>query len=341
MGWTATVHYHPTLRQWYARLRGHCYYFGRDRATAHKRFAVKLVELGIVVSAGEPVSVSGAALAWWRERGSKAWERDILAYWTRHQGHIALDELPPDLFKRLILSLDNDVLGAQTIRHVVSHAMRVCRWSVGKGYLERVPDMPELPVAPVAPRDVAPDALKKAFGILRMPIYRFCLETGCRPSEACRLEWSHVRLDQQSAELPPDRHKTGRKTGRTRTIYLSPGAVAILEKIAPRPGPVFINTRGNPYTAKGMRSTLRHHAITPYQLRHTFAQMQLEAGVPMEVVAGLLGHKGLRMVQRYAQVRDPALRKVASAIKNPLADLPQERTPRAPTLARPHPSAGT
>lgn len=56
-----------------------------------------------------------------------------------------------------------------------------------------------------------------------------------------------------------------------------------------------------------LRQTLRRAGsrITPYQLRHTFAQTVADRGdVPVGVLARLLGHTDITMTRRYFEVRD-------------------------------------
>jgi integrase len=60
---------------------------------------------------------------------------------------------------------------------------------------------------------------------------RFMIHTGARPGEVCNAWWSDVKWDAgrtpaglpfAKVVIPPERWKAGRKTGRARTIYVSP-----------------------------------------------------------------------------------------------------------------------
>jgi integrase/recombinase XerD len=42
--------------------------------------------------------------------------------------------------------------------------------------------------------------------------------------------------------------------------------------------------------------------VTPHMLRHTFATLLRQAGVPDRVAMDLLGHRSLEMLQRYSHV---------------------------------------
>ena len=83
---------------------------------------------------------------------------------------------------------------------------------------------------------------------------------------------------------------------------------------------VFPSRLGVPYTASGLRAILRRAApgVTPYQLRHTFAQHAIDSGVATDDLAGLLGHSDVRTTRHYAKIRADRLRRVASGLTSPL-----------------------
>jgi integrase len=146
-------------------------------------------------------------------------------------------------------------------------------------------------------------------------VLRFIAYTGCRPSEACRLEWRHVHLDAGLCIL--DEHKTADSTGEPRTIYLTDEAAAILRSMRPTIGPVFTNRFGRAYKSSGLCSILRRKGgITPYQLRHTFAQAASDSGeVPVEVLARLMGHADTKTTAHYFEVRDKRAIQAARVIR--------------------------
>ena len=183
--------------------------------------------------------------------------------------------------------------------------------------------MPRTPKPVNRPRDIDHKRLTAVFNSLPERagvVLRFILETGCRPGEACYLLWSEVDFDRSVCILSD--HKTAR-TGRTRTVFLSPGAVDILKAQPHKSEHVFTSRLGKPYTPSGLRSIAKRHGLdTVYSLRHTRAQTMLDGRVPMEDVAKLLGHKDLSIVQTYAQVRDDRARDVARSLASPLQQRP-------------------
>jgi integrase len=68
---------------------------------------------------------------------------------------------------------------------------------------------------------------------LFVALLRFCEETGCRPGEACRLRWSHIRWDEARAVMEG---KTTGRTGRMRVLPLVPSVLRMLRAIEHLPG---------------------------------------------------------------------------------------------------------
>ncbi len=134
------------------------------------------------------------------------------------------------------------------------------------------------------------------------------LLTGCRPSEVARVAAVNVNLDLGVWVF--EEHKTGKKTGKPRVIYLSPDMLEMSRRlVAERPeGPLFPSRKKDrPFSCNAIRIRfmrlrkklphLKHFAC--YATRHTFASDALERGVGIAHVSELLGHTDTRMVSRH------------------------------------------
>ncbi len=305
----------------YFRLRvgGKDHHLGTDMAVAYKRAGEILGGLGR--RAGAPSSIAELYRRWCQEakpnhnlaRAAGRWVEDF-----------ATDAPFDILHDPLVLHaygdyLDTRDLKPSTINRYTSTARVVCRWAAAQGWIDKPPDSAPHRKEILHPRDESPENIAKAWSTLNPTIKRvatFILTTGCRPSEAISLTWEQVRMEKRVCVL--DQHKTAAKTRRPRTIYLPPQAMEVLESIPEPHSPgelVFHNCRGGPWKRRSLSRSLSRHGIRGvYTLRHTAAQTWLEAGTPIEVVAKLLGHVDLKMVQVYAQVRSTQLQRAAETL---------------------------
>ena len=150
-------------------------------------------------------------------------------------------------------------------------------------------------------------------------IIRLLLYTGCRKSEIKDLRWSEVCGD----TLRLADSKTG-----PRTVFLSADARAVIERqrtgqegVYVFPSPVL---PGRPLAKElSLWPRVRERAdlagVRLHDLRHTFASQAVMKGVPLPVVARLLGHTEPRMTMRYAHVGDREIVEAAERIGEVIA----------------------
>ena len=157
-------------------------------------------------------------------------------------------------------------------------------------------------------------------GRQQVEIVRLLLLTGCRLGEIVRLRWAEV----DGGMLRLADSKTG-----PRTVWLNAQAQAILAR-QPRGGSpwVFPAPRSGAHGHRSLELSLwrsvRRRAGIPdvrlHDLRHTFASHAVLQGVPLPVVARLLGHASERMTLRYAHVSDRETEAAAERIGAGLAE---------------------
>jgi integrase len=134
-------------------------------------------------------------------------------------------------------------------------------------------------------------------------------ETGCRPSEVGKVEAANVDLAAGLWVLPE--HKTKKKTGKSRLVYLTPAMLELTRRLMEHypTGQLFRNSRGKPWTRnaircrfRNLRATLPHlKGVVSYAYRHSFVTDALENGVGVAQVAELLGHTSTDMVMSHYQ----------------------------------------
>ena len=151
-------------------------------------------------------------------------------------------------------------------------------------------------------------------------IVRLLLLTGCRVSEIRCLR----RRDLKGGTLDLGDSKTG-----PRPVYLSAEARAILDRQPRHAGPyVFPSPKdaGRPRSPiDGFWLRVRRRSglddVRLHDLRHTFASHAVMQGLPLPVVARLLGHRNVRMTLRYAHVRDREVEAAAERVGVEIASL--------------------
>ena len=145
-------------------------------------------------------------------------------------------------------------------------------------------------------------------------IIRLLLLTGCRKSEIVRLRREEVKDDR--LELRDS------KTG-PRTVMLNGPARDIVERrMEQGAGPWVFPSFSDPLRARNhglpfwyaVRREAGIEDVRLHDLRHTVASQAAMNGIPLPVVARLLGHSNVRMTMRYAHVGDREIEAAAERI---------------------------
>lgn len=151
------------------------------------------------------------------------------------------------------------------------------------------------------------------------PIFTVALETGLRKGDLLRLKWSSINLAEGLVSV-----RTG-KTGQDVVIPMSRACREALEECKARPivgRQVFVTEDGKPVS---LGTVKRHFALAKrlagitrrlrfHDLRHTFGSQLASAGVPLQVIAKVLGHSSIQMSERYARPSLESLKSVANAL---------------------------
>lgn len=124
----------------------------------------------------------------------------------------------------------------------------------------------------------------------------FALETAMRRGEILDLEWGNIDLERRSATI------LEAKNGYSRTVPLSPSAIAVLDTLPATHERVFF-----PLTANSVKMAWQR--ILPiaevkdlhfHDLRHEAISRYFEMGMTVPEVSLISGHRDIRMLARYA-----------------------------------------
>jgi integrase len=137
--------------------------------------------------------------------------------------------------------------------------------------------------------------------------------TGCRLSEIQKLRWEYVRDDK--LKIPDG------KTG-PRTVFLSPGAIAVLngiEQLADNPYVITGTVPGQHLTDlqrpwRRIRARAGLKDVRIHDLRHSFASAAVTNGESLPIIGKLLGHKSVKTTARYAHLADEPVQAAASRV---------------------------
>jgi integrase/recombinase XerD len=166
------------------------------------------------------------------------------------------------------------------------------------------------------PRAMAPQDVKKLLSIIDhtrdRALILLLLRTGIRIGEALALTMNDVDLKEKKVRIVQ-----GEKNDVGRVVYLSNDAMFCLNRWFRYRDPekrfVFYGKGDVPICYSTARSRffkylqeagLAHKGYTVHALRHTCASELLNAGMRLEVLQQLLGHKDIEMTRRYARLTD-------------------------------------
>ncbi len=170
------------------------------------------------------------------------------------------------------------------------------------------------------PRAIDPEDIKQLLAIIKKPrdqaLILTLLRTGMRIGELLSTRVEDLNLREQLVQIFEE-HKS--RVGRV--VYLSADAVSALQlwmKTRKYQSKfIFYGREAEPlgYEAvRGMfkayidKAGLAYKGYTLHCLRHTFASELLNAGMPLQCLQELLGHKSIEMTRRYARLTDSTRR---------------------------------
>jgi integrase len=145
------------------------------------------------------------------------------------------------------------------------------------------------------------------------------LQTGCRLSELARLRVRDFIPSQQTIYVEKS------KSGKPRHVFLAEEAGQFFKRLTINRAPdatLLVRSDGTGWSKDAVKKPMRRSCkragirrLGFHQLRHSFATRLLVAGVSMKIVAQLLGHSSVRMLEKhYGHLQDEHLQRVVAAV---------------------------
>lgn len=199
------------------------------------------------------------------------------------------------------------------------------------------------------PRDLSDADVARLWNSITSPRDRALValmwRTGLRVAEVVGLTFDDI-IPFSAPEAAPSRLpaylRVLGKGQKERIVYLNQETLSILQAwLTVRPQVshrlLFVNDRHQPLRANGVQWLLRAYGeklglhLTPHRLRHTFARQLIEAQMPVESLASLMGHAQISTTQIYLVGADPATRQTyeqaMQRLENAVTKPPRESPP--------------
>ncbi len=265
--------------------------------------------------------------------------KDDRSRWEKHLAPVFGDKTPDEIITldldRLKAKLKRDGLSPATTKHILGLLRRIINFSVIRGRCPRVDPgrlhfaMPKLNNEKT--EDLNPDELArlitaldqshdwKAAGVLRLAML-----TGMRRGELLALKWCDIDFDKGFLRI------VSPKGGKDASIPLNDSALRVLCEL-PRSEIAYVFPGRNgarSFDLKKPISTIKKAAGLPadfrpcHGLRHFFASTLASSGkVDLHTIQRLLNHQSPSMTQRYAHLRDEAMREASNVMNAIMEDV--------------------
>ena len=164
MGWQPEPRWDKHRKRYRVQVGRQRVWLGSDWGEALRRCGELLAQSSMGHLRERPLFVSELVLA---HRGTNPteWQEYVTGEWVQFCGLDArLDKLDYDALNDFKRALEVErKLGPQTIRHMLSHAIRALKWGHQRGHLTKLPEFPRLPAIPDDPKDISDEQLLKCW----------------------------------------------------------------------------------------------------------------------------------------------------------------------------------
>jgi len=285
-----------------------------------------------------------------------AGEREALARWCHHLGHVRVDQIATPLIASYI---DKRLKGGKfrgrklaavserTANLDIIRLRNVLKTAIEDGYIRELPRIKMLDEVPPPKRDlVTPtefdrliDAARNACeknGDQLADYLQFLAFSGAREKEALRIKWADVDFARERVTIGADQLT---KNWESRTVEFNLQLGALLREMdarrapdcswlfpSPQRGPRDEHARSFRESLKIARAAAGLHWLGFHDLRHYFCSVCVMAGIDFMTIAAWLGHKdgGILVGKVYGHLLDEHRSKAAKQVRFGLAVVASE-----------------
>jgi integrase len=292
-----------------------------------------------------------------------AGEREALARWCDHIGHVRIDHIATPLVASYI---DKRLKGGnfcrrnlpgvseRTVNLDIIRLRNLLKSALDDGLIRELPRIKMLDEAPLPKRDLvtpaefdrlinaAQNACEKN-GEQLADYLQFLAFSGAREKEALRIKWADVDFERERVTIGADQLT---KNWESRTVEFNPQLGALLREMharrardcswlfpSPQRGPRDEHAKSFRESLKIARKAAGLEWVGFHDLRHYFCSVCVMAGIDFMTIAAWLGHKdgGILVGKVYGHLLDEHRSKAAKQVHFGLAVVPSG--PRAGQVA--------
>ncbi len=281
-----------------------------------------------------------------KREGTLAGERQAIARWCDHLGHVRIDQITTPLISAYIDkrlkggTFCRRKLGAASERTTNLDVMRfrnVLKTAIDDGHLRDLPRMKLLQEPPAPKRElITPTEFERVLAAARSACekngeqlcdyLRFLAFSGAREKEALRVKWAGVDFARERVTIGADGLSKNRES---RTVEFNSQLNAVLREMHTRRAPDCSWLFPSPQRgsrdehAKSFRESLKLARkaadlqwVGFHDLRHYFCSVCVMAGIDFMTIAAWLGHKdgGILVGKVYGHLLDEHRQKAAKLV---------------------------
>lgn len=254
-------------------------------------------------------------------------DHDLHTRWISPElGEVKIDRITRYQVEQLHQSMADQGLAASSCNHLVRVIRRAYNLAMEWGLVDKNP------AAKITlfhednkrQRILTEDELQRLTAILRSDNNRmvcyvvlYLLSTGARLNEALKAEWKDIDRKGRTWTIPI----RNAKSKKVRRVPLSDAALRVLDKLRTegRSPYLFVSPRTGERLTEIAKvwDRIRRKAEMPdlrlHDLRHTYASLLVNAGVPIYEVKEILGHSDIKITERYSHLAPETLQKASAA----------------------------